>query len=250
MPASRVSRRTLLKGALALPVMVGVASAGLGGTAYAYNWPRTLRQGDSGSDVVELQIRVAGWAASSAQQTYVAIDGAFGPGTDAAVRRFQGAYGLSADGVAGPATQGQLNALQSSDNSTAHFDWSEFTSHDGSGFSGGKVSTAQVTENVRRNMYKLEALRRKAGDRPVTINSGFRSVAYNTSIGAASNSMHMYGVASDIVVSGLSTYSVYRIAETCGYSGLESYSHSWQHVDSRIEHAYGSQFWWWESGVV
>lgn len=54
----------------------------------------------------------------------------------------------------------------------------------------------------------------------------------------------------DIVVSGLSTYSVYRIAETCGYSGLESYNHSWQHVDSRIEHAYGSQFWWWESGVV
>jgi hypothetical protein len=157
---------------------------------------------------------------------------------------------MAGDGIAGPTTQGKLNALESSDGSTAHFNWSEFTSHDGAGFSGGKVSTAQVQENVRRNMYKLEALRTKAGDRAVTINSGFRSVAYNTSIGAASNSMHMYGVASDIVVSGLSTLSTYRIAETCGYSGLESYQHSWQHVDSRIEHAYGSQSWWWESGVV
>ncbi|MGB9376034.1 MAG: D-Ala-D-Ala carboxypeptidase family metallohydrolase [Mycobacteriales bacterium] len=244
------SRRGFLKGVLTLPVLVGAASIGFTGTAQAYSWTRTLQQGSSGSDVVELQIRVAGWAANSAQKTYVAVDGSFGPGTDAAVRRFQTAYGLSSDGVAGPATQSKLNSLESADGSTAHFDWSEFTSHDGSGFSGGKVSTATVQENVRRNMYKLEALRKKAGDRGTTINSGFRSVAYNTSIGAASNSMHMYGVASDIVVSGLSTYSVYKIAETCGYSGLEAYTNSWQHVDSRIEHAYGSQSWWWESGVV
>ena len=31
----------------------------------------------SGADVKELQIRVAGWAASSASQTYIAVDGAF-----------------------------------------------------------------------------------------------------------------------------------------------------------------------------
>ena len=41
-----------------------------------------------------------------------------------------------------------------------------------------------------------------------------------------------------------------RIAETCGFSGLESYEHSWQHVDSRVQYAYGAQSWWWESGVV
>jgi peptidoglycan hydrolase-like protein with peptidoglycan-binding domain len=224
---------------------------GSAGRASAYGWTRTLRQGVSGSDVVELQVRVGGWAAASAQKTYIAWDGAFGPATDGAVRRFQSAYGLAADGVVGPQTQSVLNSLQSGDGSTAHFDFSEFHSKDGSGFSGGKVGAAQVKENVRRLMYKLEALRKKAGNSAVTINSGFRSVAHNASVGGASNSMHVYGVAADVVVSGHSTLQTYRIAETCGFSGLEAYTHSWQHVDSRVQYpSYGSGSWWWESGVV
>lgn len=248
-----LDRRTLLRGAAGLTVAAGVAAATLGsaGRAAAYGWTRTLQQGLSGADVKELQIRVGGWAASSAQQTYVAWDGDFGPATDSAVRRFQSAYGLSADGVVGPQTQSVLNSLESGDGSTAHFEWSEFYSHDGSGFSGGKVGSAEVKENVRRLMYKLEAVRRKAGNSAITINSGFRSTAYNASVGGASNSMHCYGVASDIVVSGHTTLQVYKIAETCGFSGLEAYTHSWQHTDSRVQYpSYGSGSWWWESGVV
>ncbi len=99
-------------------------------------------------------------------------------------------------------------------------------------------------------MYKLEALRKKAGDRPITINSGFRTVKRNAAVGGTSNSMHLYGIAADIVVVGLSTLEVYKLAETSGFSGLESYKHSWQHVDSRIEYSYDAQFWWWESGIV
>ncbi|MER7838144.1 D-Ala-D-Ala carboxypeptidase family metallohydrolase [Streptomyces sp. NPDC096040] len=249
-----IDRRALLRGALGLTAALGTAAAvnlGSAGRASAYGWTRTLQQGLSGSDVKELQIRVGGWAASSAQQTYVAWDGAFGPATDSAVRRFQSAYGLTADGVVGPQTQNVLNSLENSDGSTAHFDWSEFSSHDGSGFSGGNVASAEVKENVRRLMYKLEALRKKAGNSAVTINSGFRSVAYNASVGGASNSMHCYGVAADIVVSGHTTYQVYKIAETCGFSGLEAYTHSWQHVDSRVQYpSYGSGSWWWESGTA
>lgn len=220
------------------------------GRASAYGWTRTLQQGATGSDVVELQIRVGGWAAASASKTCIAWDGDFGPATAGAVKRFQSAYGLSADGVVGPQTQSVLNSLESSDGSTAHFEWSEFYSKDGSGFSGGKVASGTVKENVRRLMYKLEALRKKAGNSPITINSGFRSIAHNSSVGGASNSMHLYGVASDTVVSGHTTLQVYKIAETCGFSGLEAYTHSWQHVDSRVQYAYGSQSWWWESGVV
>lgn len=244
-------RRTLLKTGVVLAGGVA-ATAAFPGVAAAYTWPSSLRSGSTGAAVAELQIRVAGWAADSPRQTYVAVDGDFGPATAAALTRFQTANHLPATGVADGDDFSALNALESADGSTAHFDWSEFTSKDGSGFGGGKVGSATVKGNVRRLMYKLEALRLKAGGRAVTISSGFRSIAHNQSVGGASNSMHLYGVAADIYVSGLSTRQVYVLAEACGFSGLERYtlSDAHQHVDSRVEYPYGSQSWWWESGIV
>ncbi len=238
----RLPRRALIKAALGAGAALTATYTGLG-TAAAYSWTRTLSEGSSGSDVRELQIRVAGWAASSAQQTYVAIDGAFGPGTTAAVKRFQASYGLSADGVVGPSTQSVLNNLESADGSTANFNWSEFYSKDGSGFSGGNIGSSAVQENVRRLMYKLEALRRKAGG-TVGINSGFRSINHNANVGGASNSQHTYGIAADIVVSGKTPTQVRDIARTCGFSGIILYS-SFVHVDSRIEYTYGGGGWYW-----
>ncbi len=224
--------------ALALPLFYAPESA------EAYSWSRTLKRGDSGADVRELQIRVAGWAADSPSQTYVAVDGVFGAQTEAAVKRFQRAYGLTVDGIVGPQTQAVLNSLEKSDGSTKHFNWSEFYSKDGSGFSGGKVGAATVRENVRRMMWKLEAVRKKAGNSPVIINSGFRSVSHNSRVGGASNSMHMYGVAADIRVSGKTPTQVRSIVRTSGFSG--SYAEStYNHIDSRIEYNYGSQFWYW-----
>ena len=93
-------------------------------------------------------------------------------------------------------------------------------------------------------MWKLEALRKKLGGYSVTINSGFRSIVHNTNVNGASNSMHMYGIAADVSVPGISVYTVQSKAKTCGFSGIKRYS-SFVHMDSRIEYAYGSQFWWW-----
>ncbi len=246
---SGLPRRKLLRGVAGGAIAIG-AGALVGplfaGAAQAYPWGGTLKQGSSGAAVKELQIRVAGWAASSPSHTYVAIDGDFGPGTNAAVKRFQSAYGLGADGVVGANTQSKLNALENSDGSTSHFNWSEFTDRVSGTFSGGKVSSGTAKEYARRLMYKLEAVRKKIGNVPITVNSGFRSIQHNRDVGGASDSMHLYGCAADLA-SSVGNLTLYRKAETSGFSGLEAYTENHQHVDSRAELG---RSWWWQSGTV
>jgi len=65
---------------------------------------RNLEEGDSGSDVEELQQQL-GLAPAD-------CDGDFGPTTEAAVRGFQRGWGLDPDGEVGPATWGALDDLQ------------------------------------------------------------------------------------------------------------------------------------------
>jgi hypothetical protein len=61
-----------------------------------------LRRGSRGEQVTTLQRDLAALGYD------LGVDGAYGPGTAEAVRRFQSDHGLAADGVAGPVT---LNAL-------------------------------------------------------------------------------------------------------------------------------------------
>jgi hypothetical protein len=58
----------------------------------------TVQNGSSGDAVRAAQTELA------AHGYNVAVDGAFGPATDSAVRSFQSAHGLTADGVVGPQT--------------------------------------------------------------------------------------------------------------------------------------------------
>lgn len=211
--------------AIAAGTTVVVAQAGAAPAAPAalagdgcYSWPSTLRQGSSGEAVTRLQIRVAGWVASG---EVLAIDGQFGPATTRAVTRFQAAYGLGADGVAGPATFGKIYALQDDDCTPIHFSFAEANSNCGKGgnFSGGAVSAATVRENLLRAMWKVEALRHKLGDRPIGISSGFRDRSCNASVGGASNSRHMYGDALDLTP-GPSLCDMARAARSAGFSHI------------------------------
>ncbi len=145
--------------------VVGVGAAA--GTAHAdecYTWSRTLSQGSSGGDVTQLQIRVAGWVTSGERLSY---DGAYGARTAAAVKKFQAAYGLPADGVAGPQTFSKIYALQDADCTPVHFTYGELNRCN-SDWSGGAVPAATAKANALKTMWKLEAMRHALGDVPIS----------------------------------------------------------------------------------
>ncbi|KQZ67317.1 D-Ala-D-Ala carboxypeptidase family metallohydrolase [Nocardioides sp. Root151] len=200
---------------LALSSLVLLGSAPASADA-CYTWSRTLRSGTTGSDVAKLQERVAGWAGYGVN---MAIDGSYGPQTTQAVRNFQAAYGLSPDGVAGPATQSKIYALQDADCSPLHFAWSEVDGGCGAGgYSGGSVSATTVKTNLLRSMWRAEALRHRMGDNPIRVTSGFRSQACDRQVGGSGTGQHTYGRALDLVPeNGNSTFC--RIAQNARYIG-------------------------------
>ncbi|MFD0200230.1 MULTISPECIES: M15 family metallopeptidase [Saccharothrix] len=184
-----------------------------------YTWNRTLREGTSGSDVAELQVRLAGWVASGEN---LAIDGSFGPATARALKRFQSAYGLAADGIAGNGVYSKIYALQDADCTPIHFSYAEMDDNCGANnFSGGKVDATTAKRNTLRMMWQLEAMRRKLGDRPMVVSISFRSVSCNASVGGASNSRHMYGQATDFSTrSGPTLCQMYHAAKTSGFEEI------------------------------
>jgi zinc D-Ala-D-Ala carboxypeptidase len=205
---------TLFAAMMVTSVVASVVTAVEARADGCYTWGRTLSQGASGEDVRQLQIRVAGYPGYGG---HIAIDGAFGPATKAAVQRFQSAYGLGADGIAGPQTYNKIYALQDDDCTPIHFTYSELDDGcGGSGFDGGPLSAAATKANALRVMWQLEALRHAMGDQALNISSGFRSYACNSAVGGASNSQHLYGRAADLVGS----HSLCAMAQRARYHGF------------------------------
>lgn len=67
---------------------------------------------------------------------------------------------------------------------------------------------------------------------PVNINSGYRSVKHNNSIGGRSDSAHLYGMAGDITIFGYTPNEVWKYLNTLDPGGLGRYN-SFTHVDVR-----------------
>ncbi len=68
--------------------------------------------------------------------------------------------------------------------------------------------------------------------KPITINSAYRTPAYNKKVGGAKYSQHVQGKAADIVISGVTPYEVAKYAESLGAGGIGLYN-SFTHVDVR-----------------
>ena len=78
----------------------------------------------------------------------------------------------------------------------------------------------------------LEILRRRIGNRPVIINSGYRCPDYNTKAGGVPASYHLYGMAADIRVPGMTPAEVIKYALDVGFLGLGLYA-AFCHLDIR-----------------
>lgn len=177
-----------------------------------YTWGRTLSSGMSGEDVRQLQIRVSGYPGYG---NVLAIDGAYGPATRDAVVRFQQAYGLSADGIAGQQTFTMIYALQDNDCTPVNFSYAELNNCNAD-WSGGAVSAAQARANALVNMWKLQAMRHALGDQPIRVTSAFRSHACNNAVGGSATSRHLYGDAVDL---GAGPHTLCRLAQQARYHG-------------------------------
>ncbi|MFD6279396.1 D-Ala-D-Ala carboxypeptidase family metallohydrolase [Streptomyces sp. NPDC060209] len=214
----RRTARLLLGLVMTMAFAIGgaVVTAGTAQADGCYTWSRTLSAGATGADVTQLQIRVAGYPGYN---SVLAIDGSYGPATTAAVKRFQSAYGLAADGVAGAATQSKLYALQDDDCTPIHFTYPELNKCN-STWAGGAVAAGTAKANALSSMWKLEALRHALGDQSLRVTSGFRSTSCNSAVGGATNSRHLYGDAVDLGAGPHSLCTIAQQARNHGFNGI------------------------------
>lgn len=87
-------------------------------------------------------------------------------------------------------------------------------------------------ENLKRLANFLEAVRHALYDRPIMVNSAYRSEAVNAAVGSKSTSQHRVGCAADIRVPGMTPDEVVKAIMQSGleYDQLIREFDRWTHV--------------------
>lgn len=108
-------------------------------------------------------------------------------------------------------------------NLSANFKVREFACKDGSDPIFIAPELVDILQKIRNHFGKA-----------VTINSAYRTAAYNKKVGGATYSQHCYGTAADIVVKGVAPKTVAAYAETLlpNKGGIGIYP-TFTHIDVR-----------------
>lgn len=101
-----------------------------------------------------------------------------------------------------------------------------------------------LVRKARDHAFNLEKLRHKLGDRPMPVNSWYRTPAWNRHVGGAGQSKHMEAIATDFslrTVSSLPRFD-YWANKVFATGGVGTYPGGARHVDSRGWRARWSSF--------
>lgn len=146
-------------------------------------------------------------------------DGLAGPATMAATVWYQKAKGLIPDGIAGPQTRTLiLETVAPPQQETPEDDdwWDEIEYFDREEFKckcGGRYCNGYPAEMKKTVVLIADAARKHFGA-PATVVSGLRCPIHNVNEGGVANSQHMYGEAIDLRVHGVSGDSLLAFVKT------------------------------------
>lgn len=175
------------------------------------------------------------------------IDGVKGPKTIQAIKNFQNAYGLVADGIAGQRTIDKLRDVicdiqrtvgatvdgvagnetiqkkaeydarqQNSWNNIRHFKKSEFSCKCGCGFDNIDLKLVTLLEQIRSHFR----------DKPLYITSGCRCSKHNKNVGGVQGSRHVLGKAADIYIDNVSATDLLQYCKTLVANGQARYTYT------------------------
>ena len=113
---------------------------------------------------------------------------------------------------------------------TPHFSLEELTFTDHREFDN--VPNESETKNLERLAQFLEMVKELLGNKPIMVNSAFRSKAVNDAVGSRDTSQHRLGCAADIRVPGMTPDEVVKtiIASELQYDQIIREFDRWTHI--------------------